>query len=59
MGWAEPERHVHGDARNALSFRPDVDPVGVEVLFAAEFALARVGDRIFLGFRLKSLPLPG
>ena len=48
MSRAEPERHVHGDARYALPFKPDLDPLHVEVLLAAEFALAREAGRVFV-----------
>ncbi len=41
MRRAEPERHVHVDARDALPFWTNVDPVGIEVPLAAEFASAR------------------
>jgi uncharacterized protein (DUF433 family) len=52
---AEPKRHVHGDAGDALPFGTDVDPVGIKVLLAAEFALAREGDRVFVGRHPESL----
>ena len=55
MCWAEPKRHVHGDAGDALPFRPDVDPVGVEVLLAAEFALAFKAGHVYVGRRPESL----
>jgi len=55
VGRAEPDRHVHGDARYALPFQPDVDPVGVEVLLAAEFALAFKAGHVYVGRRPESL----